>query len=638
MSNQIGMQHKIQKFGRTMSGMVMPNIGAFIAWGFITALFIPTGWMPNENLSALVGPMITYLLPLLIGFTGGQMFGGSRGGVIGAVATMGVVIGADVPMLLGAMIMGPLGGFLMKKVDDAVHGKVPSGFEMLVANFTAGILGTLLALLGYLGVGPLVLALNGILESGVRTIVNAGLLPLVSIFIEPGKIMFMNNALNHGVLAPLGIQESAELGKSVFFLLETNPGPGLGILLAYYLFGKGLAKQSSPGAMIIHFLGGIHEIYFPYVLMNPALILAVIAGGASGVFTFVLTGVGLVATPSPGSIFALIAMTPRGNIFGVLLGVLVSATISCVVAGLIMKITGVNTSQDQEDEELKTAKNKSKQMKTESKTDSKKNSEKKIDPSPLKQDYDVSGVQTIAFACDAGMGSSAMGASSFKKKLMSVGCKIEVQYYPVDEIPASVDLVVTYENLTARAKIKSPKAMHISIKDFFNDPALNDLFEKLTQGSNEDTHVISASATDEVLIIQSVRVGLTTESKEEAIKRAGACLVESGYVNQAYVEGMLERETLTTTYIGSNVAIPHGTNETKQHVKHTGLVILQYPQGVDFGDGNTAHLVIGIAALGDEHMTILSNIAESIGNVDVLENLKSTNDPAVIYNQFSSIG
>ncbi|VBB09191.1 phosphotransferase system eiic, partial [Lucifera butyrica] len=270
-----GTQEKIQRFGRFLSGMVMPNIGAFIAWGLITALFIPTGWVPNAYLSKLVGPMIIYLLPLLIGYTGGKLVGGTRGGVLGAIATMGVVVGVSIPMFMGAMIMGPLGGWVIKKFDAAAEGKIPAGFEMLVNNFSAGIIGALLALLAYTGVEPVVLALNNILKSGVESIVAAGLLPLASIFIEPGKILFLNNAINHGILSPIGVQQAKEVGKSIFFLLEPNPGPGLGILLAYWVFSKGMIKQSAPGAIIIHFLGGIHEIYFPYVLMNPLLILAV---------------------------------------------------------------------------------------------------------------------------------------------------------------------------------------------------------------------------------------------------------------------------------------------------------------------------------------------------------------------------
>lgn len=119
---------KVQNFGRFLSNMVMPNIGAFIAWGFITALFIKTGWIPNEKLAALVGPMITYLLPLLIGYTGGKLAGGERGAVVGAITTMGVIVGADIPMFMGAMIAGPLGGWAISAFDKRADGKIKSGF------------------------------------------------------------------------------------------------------------------------------------------------------------------------------------------------------------------------------------------------------------------------------------------------------------------------------------------------------------------------------------------------------------------------------------------------------------------------------------------------------------------------------
>ncbi len=150
------MRANIQRFGAKLAGMVMPNIGAFIAWGLITALFIPDGWIPNKDLAELVGPMITFLLPLLIGFTGGKLVHGHRGGVVGAVATMGVIVGAAIlspdyalaPMFLGAMIMGPLGGWIIKQFDEAIEGKVKPGFEMLIDNFSAGIVGGALAVVG----------------------------------------------------------------------------------------------------------------------------------------------------------------------------------------------------------------------------------------------------------------------------------------------------------------------------------------------------------------------------------------------------------------------------------------------------------------------------------------------------------
>lgn len=443
---------RIQKFGRYLSGMVMPNIGAFIAWGLITALFIPTGWIPNESLSALVGPMIVYMLPLLIGYTGGKMIYDKRGGVLGAIATMGVIVGSDIPMFLGAMIMGPLGGYLIKKFDELVHGKIPSGFEMLVNNFSAGIIGTLVALLAYVGIGPVVSQLMSALEAGVGAIVDANLLPVSSVFIEPAKILFLNNAINHGVLGPLGVTEVAEAGRSIFFLLETNPGPGLGILLAYWMFGKGMVKQSSPGAIIIHFFGGIHEIYFPYVLMKPILILAVIAGGMSGVLVFSVLGAGLVATPSPGSIIALIGMTPKGGLIPVLAGVTISTAVSFAVASLFIR-----RSKDMDTEDLEQA---------QSKVDTLKN--KKTDS-----------IRKIVVACDAGMGSSAMGAANLRKKITAAGLTIEVVHSAVDEIPMDADLVICHENIIGRAKTRIPSAEHMAIKDFINNPIYDELVNRL---------------------------------------------------------------------------------------------------------------------------------------------------------------
>jgi PTS system mannitol-specific IIC component len=330
--------------------MVIPNIGAFIAWGLITAFFIPTGWTPNEDLAELVGPMIFFLLPILIGYTGGYLVHGQRGAVVGAIATAGVAIGGFIgteiggevvqtPMFLGAMIMGPLGGWLIKQFDQAVMHRVRTGFEMLVGNFSAGILGAILAIVAYWAIGPTVAVVSNAAGDVVQFLVDNTLLPLASIIVEPAKVLFLNNAINHGVLAPLGVAEAADTGKSILFMIETNPGPGLGLLLAYWFFGPRLVRPTAPGAVIIHFFGGIHEIYFPYVLMRPVLILAMIAGGMSAVFTFIVTGAGLVSTPSPGSIFAYLAVTPRGNHFGVLAGVLVGAVVSFAVASLILKAT-----------------------------------------------------------------------------------------------------------------------------------------------------------------------------------------------------------------------------------------------------------------------------------------------------------
>ncbi|GII03887.1 PTS mannitol transporter subunit IICB [Planobispora takensis] len=331
-----GARAAIQRFGGHLAGMIMPNIGAFIAWGLITALFIPTGWLPNESLAALVEPMVKVLLPVLIGYTGGRMVHGQRGAVVGAVATMGVVVGADVPMFLGAMIIGPLAAYVLKLVDGFLQDRTKAGFEMLVDNFTAGIVGGGVALLGVWGIGPIIEAVTKAAGEAVGWLVAHSLLPLASVLIEPAKVLFLNNAINHGVLSPLGVAEASEQGKSILFMLETNPGPGLGLLLAFLFFGPRMLRPSTPAAMVIHFFGGIHEIYFPYVLMKPRLILAVIAGGAAGVFTFLLTGAGLVAPPSPGSVFAYLAVTPKGGWFASIAGILVATLVSFAVAALLL--------------------------------------------------------------------------------------------------------------------------------------------------------------------------------------------------------------------------------------------------------------------------------------------------------------
>lgn len=460
------MKEKVQSFGRFLSGMVMPNIGAFIAWGFITALFLATGWFPNETLATLIDPMSHYLLPLLIAYTGGKAVAGTRGGVMGAISAMGVIVGSTNPMFIGAMIMGPLGGFVIKQFDKAVEGKLKAGFEMLVNNFSIGILGAILACLALVVVEPVVNAGNGLMEAGVNFLVEHGLLPLTSVLIEPAKVLFLNNALNHGIFTPMGMNQVAETGKSIFFLLEANPGPGLGILLAYCIAGKGSAKSSAPGAIIIHFLGGIHEIYFPYILMNPTLILAAIAGGAAGVFTNVLLGSGLTAAASPGSIIAILGMCPKGGYLPVLAGVAVATIVSFIVATPLLKIFG-------KDEDVESAQAKVADMKSQAKG---------VTSNQASDDAKVSGqkVKKIVFACDAGMGSSAMGASVLRKKLKQAGLDhIEVVHASVSEIPTDSQIVVTHEELKERAKTSHPNAQLVLITNFMNAPQYDELVEQL---------------------------------------------------------------------------------------------------------------------------------------------------------------
>jgi PTS system mannitol-specific IIC component len=469
---------RVQRFGSFLSGMVMPNIGAFIAWGLITAIFIPDGWYPNERLAQLVEPMILFLLPLLIGYTGGRIVYDTRGGVVGAIATIGVIVGSDIPMFLGALIMGPLGGFVIMRFDRLVAHRVRHGFEMLVNNFSAGILGGLLAIFGLLGAGPVVTSLSNALGAGVDFIINLGLLPLVSVFVEPAKILFLNNAINHGILAPLAIEQASEAGKSILFMVETNPGPGLGILLAYTVFGHGISKRSAPGAAIIQFFGGIHEIYFPYVLMKPLLVLAAIAGGASGLFVASIFQVGLVSTPSPGSIFAYIAMTPPGNFVGVFADVLVAAVVSFLVASVIIRSSADIESDDEDESSLLQA---TQQMET------MKGSRSSV-AGTLTEDGKTDGaelgrVKSIVFACDAGMGSSAMGASLLRNKVKEAGMDdISVTNASINNLSEDTDLVVTHKDLTDRARAKVPNAVHVSVENFLGSPKYDELVTQLKEG------------------------------------------------------------------------------------------------------------------------------------------------------------
>ena len=652
---------KVQRFGRFLSNMVMPNIGAFIAWGLITALFIESGWLPVPALGGfsdnaalhnavvqfiqdscggfvnysqssaaflhtlatfdqyagkgIVGPMITYLLPLLIGYTGGKIVGGDRGAVVGAITTMGVIVGTDIPMFLGAMIVGPLGGWSIKKFDQAVEGKIKSGFEMLVNNFSAGIIGMLLALLAFVVIGPAVKGLSAALAAGVDFLVHHGLLPLTSVFVEPAKILFLNNAINHGIFSPLGIEQSREVGRSIFFLIEANPGPGLGVLLAYMLLGKGSAKQTAGGAAIIHFFGGIHEIYFPYVLMNPRLLLAVIAGGMTGVFTLVFMHGGLISPASPGSIFAVLAMTPKGGYAAVLCSVAASCAVSFAVASVFVRRMPASG-----DEELSAARDKMQSLKLATGTDA----------------HQFDDVKTVYVSCDAGMGSSATGASILRKKVQEAGLDIAVKNCAINDLPEDARLVITHQDLTARAQAYRPDALHFSLQNFLDRAFYDQIVAKLKVGHHPpqaaESKAKGSSAPRYTFGLEQIFLGRRALSKEEAIRFAGRKLVEGGFVTPDYVEAMITRENDSSTYLGEGIAIPHGTLVAKDAVLKTGIVFCQYPEGVSFSNdpNEKAYLVIGIAAQNNEHIGVIAALTNALDSEADIEMLKNTSDPQAV--------
>ena len=621
------MKNTIARFGKFLSAMVMPNIGAFIAWGFITALFIDTGWVPNADLASIQPFMLTFLLPVLIAAQGGKMVGGDRGRVMGAIAVMGCIAGVGgtdgQPMLMGAMIMGPLAGWVIKKFDQAMEGRMPAGFEMLINNFSVGIFGMILAIIGYYAIGPIMSAILSILSAGVAFLVNHSLLPLVSVFLEPAKVLFLNNAINHGVFTPIGAEQVAEAGKSIMYMLETNPGPGLGVLLAYMFFSKDrTTKGSAPGAIIIHFFGGIHEIYFPYILMNPAVIIAPIVGNACAILFFSIMNAGLNGPAAPGSIIAFIMMSPRDSILVSIIGVVIAAAVSFVIASPIVKMAGAKN--------LDEAQSKMQQMKAEAKGTA-------VPAAASAPVTEGGAVKKVIFACDAGMGSSAMGATKFRNRIKAERPDLIVTNTSVDNIPADADVVVCQQVLADRARASAPQAHLVAIGNFLADPGLDALYQALTAvkpaGAPQTEAAAPAAAPAEkkrtTINADCVKLGLPSVSKEEAIRAAGRLLVEQGCVDEAYIDAMLEREKLVTTYMGMGIAIPHGTTEQKARVKKSGIVMLQYPDGVDFGE-EKAQLVFGIAGVGDEHLDLLSNICTALEDEEVLNKLKTTNDVSYV--------
>ena len=643
-----GARVHVQKLGTSLSNMVMPNIGAFIAWGLITALFIKTGWLPSLFSSlrdpagwvariggwgdfdgaGIVGPMITYLLPILIGATGGRMVHGVRGSVVGAIATMGVIAGTDIPMFMGAMIMGPLGGWVMKKVDALWDGKIRPGFEMLVDNFSAGIVGLILAVFGFFGIG---LSRQGMMSH--------------ELFIEPAKVLFLNNAINHGILTPLGTTQATQTGKSILFLLEANPGPGLGLLLAYSIFGRGTARASAPGAAIIQFFGGIHEIYFPYILMKPKLIAATILGGMTGIFINVLFGSGLRAPAAPGSIIAVLAQTASDSYLGVILSVIGAATVSFLVASLLLK-----TDRSEEvDADLAAATAEMEAMK----------GRKSSVAAALAGGAATGPISNIVFACDAGMGSSAMGASVLRKKIQGGGFPdVLVTNSAISNLTDTYGLVVSHRDLTERARQKTPSALHISVDNFMNSPRYDEIVELLGRvntgavaapamaaavpiaaGSAAVPIAAGSAAADsgEVLDADSIVLAGTATSRDAAITEAGRLLVDCGAVEPSYVDSMHEREASVSTFMGNGLAIPHGTNEAKGSIRRTAMSFVRYPEPIDW-NGKPVEFVVGIAGAGQDHMALLTQIAHVFLDKDQVEQLRTAQTRADVQAVLAAAG
>ena len=671
----------VQKFGTFLSGMIMPNIPALIAWGIVTMFFIPAGFTPNAAVSTIVGPMIHYLLPILIAYTGGHMVYGVRGGVVASMGVMGAIAGSDyliaqenarlleawlaagndaakfselgqVHMFIGAMIMAPISAYSMKWLDRLWEDKIKAGLEMLVSMFSAGIWGFVLLLIGFYPIAWLVNGIMSILSAGVHFLIANNLLPLTSIIIEPAKVFFLNNAINHGVLTPLGLQQAADTGSSILFLLEANPGPGVGLLLAFTVFGVGAARASAPGAAFIQFVGGIHEVYFPYALMKPMLILALIAGGMTGVTTNMLLGGALRAPAAPGSILAVIAQIAPGKYVPVLLSVLLSATVTFVIAAIILR---ASRTRDLAAEAAGMDKFEAAIGQTEANKG--KGSDALAGLRTATLTAPAGTVKTIVFACDAGMGSSAMGASVLRKKIQAAGFSdVKVVNKAIAGLDDTYEIVVSHQDLMDRAAQRTPSAVHVSVDNFMASPRYDEVVEMVKEANGGpkaeapepvvapaaparavvEAPAAAPAASEGVLKLSSIVLKGSASDQSSAIDEAGKLLVDAGAVDAGYVGSMHDREKSVSTYMGNFLAIPHGTNEAKGMIKESAISVVRYPDAIDW-NGNPVKFVIGIAGANDEHLELLSKIAEVFLDSDAVASLEKASSAQEIADTFKKV-
>jgi mannitol PTS system EIICBA or EIICB component len=594
---------KLQQIGRFLSTIVFQNISGLIALGMIRVFFSPSGWWPNPHIYQVVNPMLQYFIPVLFAYSGGRIIGGKRGGVISSFVTIAMAAGNNTSytLILPAMAIGPLIGYLIAKIDKWLENRIPVGFELLIYNMAAGLIGVCFAIFGLIFVNPLINKGVELIFTGDTLLTKSGLLPLVALIIEPSKVLFFNNVINHGILEPLGIQQTKEFGKSIFFLLESNPGPGFGLLLAYFVRLKGKKKAAVKSSLVIQVLGGIHEVYFPYALMNPWVIIPLIFGGMAGDLIFYLLKAGLVATPSPGSLFIILMMAPKGNFMAVIAGFLLSALVSFLGSLYVL-------SQEKVVEELMTQPYQQDML-----------------IQPVENSHQAMPIKKIIFACDAGYGSSAMGAAMLRKKFKQANLGIPVNHASVDEIPRDADLVITQIQLTQRASKMAPHAEHLSISSFDEDTFYEDLIARLK--SQKDNNERKEVANEMELTEDHILLDMEAKDKWEAIEQIGYALVARGNVERQYIEEMKQREQVVSTYLGNGVAIPHGIDVNSPRVKKPGIAIAQYPKGINFGNGKTAYLLIALAGQGPQHLSVLSELAEMIESRQKVNQLLFSKSP-----------
>lgn len=590
------MKAKLKKTAEFISHIVVKNIPFFIVIGIVTLL----------DLGEFKTLLYSTLLPVIMAYTAGSTIEEKYGGITAVIIMGGVLAQYKIGSLLEPIFIGAAGGYSIKKYGEFIKKYEYPGYEMLINNLGLASIG--LSLIWLINKGlPFYEEFQLLFQQNVVSrLFNVEYLPLYSIIIEPSKVFFMNNFINHGIFSVLGVSELTEKGKSIFFLLETNPGPGLGMLMAYFFTGKKEAKRKETLSNIfIHSIGGIHEVYFSYVLRNLRMILPLILGGMSGIYLFSKLNLGLVGIASPGSVFLIMILAPFKDKLPVLFSIAVSAGVSFFLSYIMLR--------QQQNFEI----------------DPEEKKEKDILLEPEDIPHKVTQYKNICLVCDAGMGSSAMGLTFLRRKLEKnnlTGTGIHVVNCSIDNIKyKNPDVIIVHNQLLERTK-KEISGVEIIVIDDFLDPKPYDLLIEKIKKQRKPLKKVEHTLEKENIIL-----GLKRVKKEEALTKLGKSMYENGYVDSPYIDSILERESLGSTYTGKGIALPHGTAKGRMYIKKTGLVIHQYPYGIDFGNGNIVYVLIGVAALEDEHIEIISKIADIIDDEKASEILATAMDIEDVY-------
>ncbi|WHQ36846.1 hypothetical protein [Spiroplasma sp. SV19] len=499
-----GIRKMVQKFGSFMAGMIMPTVSLLIAWGLMAAMFLTNvqgesiGWFNVPALGRFVGPTMKYLIPSLIGFMAGKMIYDVRGGMLGAFVTFAAIIGNDwvydqfgatillingktinasnsPNQIIGAMILAPLTVYGFKKIEKLYINRVKVGFEMLVKNFSLALIAIIYAIMIFYAWGWIMFGISWVMISIINLFTKTPwVFPFMAILTEPLRAMFLNNALNHGVMVPLGTEDVVrQLDNGVinpaswFFMVGGNPGPGFGLLLAYVVWRK-QQRAAALGSSPIQLLGGIHEVHYVYIVAEPIMILATISGAFVSLGVVAIFSGGTRAVISPGSLISVIAMSPTAikiaiNIIAVLAGALTAFGVASFIMifkrhhktdQLIVNVTDegiafqdpvVSLSQD-----------------------------RKKTPN-----FNWAKAKLLMVACDAGMGSSAMAAAILRKWCEKNNIDIIVKNCAVKDLTPDVDICVTMKTFADIAHEKIPNAYIYPVSQFLGKNIFDNLHAEL---------------------------------------------------------------------------------------------------------------------------------------------------------------